>query len=334
MFNDKTILITGGTGSWGTELTSYFLKKERVKQIRIYSRGEYQQVDMQRNFNSHPKLKFIIGDVRDRHTLEYALDKVDFVFHLAALKHVPKCEDNGWQTVSVNILGTQNVIDCGIAKRVKKIIFISTDKAVEPFNLYGITKACSEKLIVYANKYYDCPTKFICIRSGNVIGTRGSIVPLFINQIRNRNEITLTDENMTRFLLGTKDAIQLLIKATKQALGGEIFVLKMPAASNKILSKVIIRIFGNNKTTIRKIGVRPGEKMDEVLISKNEIANTRQLNDDLFVILPQLDDKGLTKKYSRFKRPDFTEFTSRTTVQLNEKQVEKLLIAEGFSNLP
>lgn len=326
MFKNKTILITGGTGSWGHELTSYFLKKYKVKEIRIYSRGEYKQVDMQRKFNHDPKLKFIIGDVRDKKTLNFAMKGVDYVFHLAALKHIPICEDNGWQAILTNIYGTQNVIECSLEQGVKKVIYASTDKAVEPFNLYGATKACAEKLMINANKFSKGRTKFVCIRAGNVIGTRGSVIPLFRQQIEKNNEITLTDENMTRFLMTTREAIRLIVRASQHSIGGETFVIRMPAVTNKTLVKVMIKMFGNSKTKVRRIGKRAGEKMDEVLISKNEIGNTKEINKELFVILPEFG--GLKERYKSFKTVKLAEFTSRNTLLLNEKQLERLFKTE------
>lgn len=330
MFKKKTVLITGGTGSWGHELTGYLLKKEKVKSIKIFSRGEYKQVTMGQKFNHDPRLKFIIGDVRDYTLLNHAAKEVDIIFHLAAQKHVPVCEDNGWHTVLVNVIGTQNVIETAVENRVEKVIYVSTDKAVEPFNLYGITKACGERLIVNANKYFNSETCFICIRAGNVIGTRGSVIPLFKNQIKSGNEITLTDERMTRFFTSTKEAIGLIVRAANDGMGGEIFVFKMPGASNKVLCKVLIGLFGNQKTKIKKIGIRPGEKIDEVLISRNEVPYTRIINRELMVILPQLKRDGLANKYIKYKPADFEEFNSRNTRQLTEVEIKKLLIQEGY----
>lgn len=322
--------MTGGTGSWGHELVSQLLAKYQPQEIRIYSRGEHKQVDMKRGFNSHPKLKFIIGDVRDKNVLSLAMRDADYVFHLAALKHIPICEDNGWEAVLTNIYGTQNVIECSLERGVKKVIDISTDKAVEPFNLYGVTKACGEKLMINANKLSDCKTKFLCIRGGNVIGTRGSVIPLFRDQIAKNNEITVTDENMTRFLMNTKEAIGLIFKAVEKSIGGEIFVMRMPAVTLKTLTKVMAKMFGNPKTKVRKIDVRPGEKMDEVLISKHEIGRTKEISGEYFVILPQFKVKGLKERYRKFKLVKLKEYTSRTTVLLNEDQLEKLLRKEKW----
>lgn len=327
-FRNKTILITGGTGSWGQELTRALLSKYNTKEIRIYSRGEYKQVDMQRKFGTNQKLKFFIGDIRDKDRLNSAMKNVDLVFHLAALKHIPVCEENGWETVLTNIYGTQNIINCSLNQGVDTVIGISTDKAVEPFNLYGVTKACGEKLMIGANNFQEHKTKFIIIRAGNVIGTSGSVIPLFKEQIKQHNEITLTDESMTRFLMNTDEAIHLILKASQIGRGGEIFVLRMPATNNRTLIKVLIKIFGNSKTRVKIIGRRPGEKMDEILVSKNEVANTYELNRELFVILPQINLPYLEKKYSNYKRVDFAEFTSANIKPLDEKKLERLLLKE------
>lgn len=329
-FKNKTILITGGTGSWGNELTSFFLKKQEVRQIRIFSRDEYKQVKMKNQLQNHQKLKFIVGDVKNIKVLSTACTDVDYVFHLAALKHVPVCEDNVWETISTNIIGTQNVIETSIANNINKVIYISTDKAVEPFNLYGMTKACGEKLITSANKYYNTSTKFICIRSGNVLGTRGSVVPLFKEQISENNEITLTEKQMTRYLINSKDAISLIIEATKIGKGGEIFVMRMPAADNLTLIKTLIKIFGNKKTKIKIIGFRSGEKRDEVLISKHEVPHSRIVSEKFYVILPQQDHNNYHKIYFKFKKLQIPEYTSKNTTRLNGQQIEKLLIQEGL----
>lgn len=330
MFKNKTILVTGGTGSWGHELVSQLLEKYDVKEIRIYSRGEHKQVDMKREFKNNPKLKFIIGDVRDKNVLSFAMRGVDYVFHLAALKHVPICEDNGWEAVLTNIYGTQNLIECSIERGVKKVVDASTDKAVEPFNLYGVTKACGEKLMINANKLSDCQTKFIAIRGGNVIGTAGSVIPLFREQLAKNNEITVTNENMTRFLMSTREAINLVFKAVEESIGGEIFVMRMPAIKLKTLIRVMVKMFGNKKTKVKKIGVRPGEKINEVLISKNEIERAKEFSRDYFVILPEFGIKGLEEKYKKFKKVKLPEFNSRNTVILDEEKLEKLLRKEKW----
>src|SRR3990167_4185949 len=218
----KVILITGGTGSWGKELVSQLLHmKPGPREIRIYSRGEHKQVEMKREVRS-AKCKFIIGDVRDKNILNGAMKGVDTVFHLAAIKHGDVVEDNPWEAVLTNIYGTQNIIEAAIINKVNLVVDVSTDKAVDPYNLYGVTKACGEKLIINANKLIS-NTKFICIRGGNVIGTTGSVIPLFKDQILRHNKITITDPDMTRFLMNTKEAIGLIFKEIQNNLGGETF---------------------------------------------------------------------------------------------------------------
>jgi len=263
MLRKRKILITGGTGSWGHELTRQLLKDFEPKEIRIYSRGELKQVEMRRSFNDK-RLNFIIGDVRDFIHLDEAMLGVDFVFHLAALKHVPVCESNPWEAVLTNIDGTQNVIRACIKNKVKKMVNVSTDKAVDPLNLYGVTKACAEKLTIAANNLTK-DTSFICVRGGNVLGSNGSVVPLFRKQIEILNKITLTDERMTRFTFCLRDAIKLVLEALFESVGGEVFVMKMPALFISDLAKVMIENLGNENTKIEKIGIRPGEKIEEVL---------------------------------------------------------------------
>jgi FlaA1/EpsC-like NDP-sugar epimerase len=234
MFENAIILITGGTGSWGNELVKNLLNFP-VKEIRIFSRNEFNQVLMQRKF-SDIRLKFIIGDVRDFDALNNACKNVDLVYHLAALKHVPICEDFPNEAIKTNINGTQNIINAAINNNVKKVIDVSTDKAVEPNNLYGMTKSVGEKLILSSNKLSS--TTFVCVRGGNVMGSNGSVIPLFKEQIAN-GLVTITDNRMTRYFLTLKEAIDLLIQATIDSFGGEIFVMKMPSCYIKDLSEVI-----------------------------------------------------------------------------------------------
>jgi len=333
MLNNKIMFITGGTGSWGHELVKQIQEKfPNFKEIRIYSRGEHKQVEMRQEFKNE-KIKFIIGDVRDKNILDLAMKNVDIIFHLAALKHVPVCEDNSWEAVLTNIYGTQNVIECAIKNNVKYVVDVSTDKAVDSFNLYGVTKACGEKLIINSNFNYArtiSNTKFICIRGGNVMGTNGSVIPLFKKQILEKNEITLTNPDMTRFLMSTSEAINLIFKAIENAEGGELFVMRMSAAKLPIIANTMIKLFGNSETKIKYIGSRPGEKLHEVLVSKNEIPNTRIFSDKHFVILPQTQSEKLKIKYDSFKKLDFTEFSSLNTHQFSEKELEGILQKESW----
>ena len=286
MFKDKTILITGGTGSWGRELAKQLLTKS-PKEIIIFSRGEIAQVDMERTFNDN-RLTFVIGDIRDAHAVDSVMARgIDYVYQLAALKHVPICENHPHEAVLTNIKGIGNVIESAINHRVEKFIDVSTDKAVDPINTYGLTKAVGEKLTIQAN----CRTKdteFICIRGGNVLGTNGSLVPYIIKQIKETNTVTITDDKMTRFFLTLPQAIELLFKATEYGIGGETYVMNMPSFYIKDLVHLLVDYYGNKGTKIVKIGAREGEKLHEVLISDHERPRARYVSDDYWVIYPQI----------------------------------------------
>ena len=328
MFKNKVILIPGGTGSWGTELTKQLLKKN-PKEIRIYSRGEQSQVEMRHAFNDNPKLKFIIGDVRDNDRVMMAMRRVDYVFHLAALKHVPIGEIDVEEFVKTNILGTRNIIGAAIKNEVKKVILASTDKSCDPYNLYGNTKAVAEKLIISGNKIDK--TVFACIRSGNVIGSSGSVIPLFHQQLKKANKITITDKDMTRYIITLNQAIKSLIKVAEISHGGEVFVLKMPSIKILDLAEVMIEELGNKNSKMITIGIRPGEKLDEVLVSKCESNSIIELN-DFFIILPTIKIKSIEKAYKKIKRKNINEYTSRNSNQLSKKKIKDLLVQEGWLN--
>ncbi|MCX6730651.1 MAG: polysaccharide biosynthesis protein [Candidatus Roizmanbacteria bacterium] len=329
IFEQSTILITGGSGSWGNELTTQLLNSFNPKEIRIYSRGEHKQVEMKRKFQN-TKLKFIIGDIRDKDSLRIATKNVDYVFHLSALKHVPVCEENPWEAVKTNIIGTQNIIEVSIEQGVKKVIDVSTDKAVDPLNLYGVTKACGEKLIIAAN-LASSKTRFICIRGGNVLGTNGSVIPLFREQILKTNQVTITDERMTRFLMRVSEAIKLVLTAGINGVGGEIFVMKMPACKIVDLAAVMIKELGNNITKIINIGIRPGEKIHEILVSKYESVNTLDFG-KYYIILPHLKIKKTYSFYKnkKYKKINFIEYSSNITTQLTKPEICKLLQEEHW----
>lgn len=302
----KKILITGGTGSWGNELVRQLLELKRGPQeIVIYSRGEHKQVEMKAYYNN-PKLRFIIGDIRDRNILNFAMRGINTVFHLAALKHVPVCEDNPWEAILTNVYGTQNVIESAIENKVGLVVDVSTDKSVDPFNLYGVTKSAGEKLIINANKL-PSKTHFICVRGGNVIATNGSVIPLFKSQLQTKNVITITDPDMTRFLMSTREAIGLIFEAIKHYSPGDIFVLRMPAAKVSTIAKSMIMLFGNSQSKMRTIGKRQGEKMHELLVSKNEIPFTDSSNPKFFIIHPPY------KKVRIRKVVHLPEFSSQNT---------------------
>lgn len=330
MFKDSVVLVTGGTGSWGNELISQLLEDHFPKEIRVYSRGEHKQVEMRANFKNDKRLKFIIGDIRDKNILNLAMKNADYVFHLAALKHVPVCEENTWEAVLTNIYGTQNVIEAAIDNNIKKVIDISTDKAVDPFNHYGVTKACSEKMIINASFNYITDTKFVCIRGGNVLGTNGSVIPLFKSQILSDNYVTLTDPEMTRYLMSTKDAIGLVFQAVKLSIGGEIFVMRMPATSVENIANGLIKMFGNKDTKIDIIGTRPGEKMDEVLVSKNEAPFTKIIDDKYYVVLPQNINHELDELYAKNENIQTEEFNSRNADQITSSELISILEGESW----
>lgn len=308
MFNDSRILITGGTGSWGQTLTRMLLEYYKPKEIIIFSRGELQQVLMQRKFKNNV-VKFVVGDIRDYNAVEFATRGVDYIFHLAALKHVPICEDHPQEAIKTNITGTTNVINAAIKNNVKKVIDVSTDKAVEPVNLYGMTKSVGEKLIIQANELTDC-TKFVCIRGGNVIGSNGSVIPFFIEQIKAGGPLTITDNRMTRFFLTLEEAIKLLFKASETSIGGETFVMNMPACYIKDIADVLMEKYGRIEVT--ETGIRPGEKMDEMLVSKHESSMCYYYDENYFVILPTNANKQLLKKYKHLKSFNELEFSSKT----------------------
>ena len=331
IFDGERILITGGTGSWGTELVKLLLSVSKPKEIRIYSRGEHKQVDMKRRFHKYSCMRYITGDVRDKNRLLMSTKNIDYIFHLAALKHVPICEENPWEAVLTNIIGTQNVIESAITNGVKKVVDVSTDKAVDPLNLYGVTKACGEKLMTSAN-LMDTKTRFVCVRGGNVLGTNGSVIPLFIQQIKKTNAITITDLSMTRFLMRVRDAVKLVLTAAERSIGGEVFVMKMPSCKIADLADVMIKRLGNSKTQVKIIGMRPGEKLLEVLVSRYEKANTIEL-DEYFVVLPSIHLPHL--KNSDHKKTNTTpfsenEYNAMNTQVLTQPEIEHLLENDGW----
>ncbi|ARC73797.1 UDP-N-acetylglucosamine 4,6-dehydratase (inverting) [Bacillus licheniformis] len=295
MFENKTIFITGGTGSWGQELILQLLASS-PKKIIVFSRNEERQVQMRRQIED-PRLTFFIGDIRDRKALNTGLKGVDYVFHLAALKHVPVCEEQPLEALKTNVTGTENVIEAAIENGVKKVINVSTDKAADPANFYGMTKAIGEKLIVYANHLYS-DTGFICVRGGNVLGSSGSVLQLFKDQIREKNQVAITDKRMTRFFLTKEKTIQLLLKAAESGQGGEIFIMNSPACKILDMAEVLIEAYGNEITSIAETGARPGEKLHELLISPHERQHAVSFTDDLAVVLPAIKMPELHKKYA------------------------------------
>tara|TARA_B100000959_G_scaffold278224_2_gene336175 strand:+ start:697 stop:1710 length:1014 start_codon:yes stop_codon:yes gene_type:complete len=329
IFKNKTILITGGTGSFGLAVTRKLLF-EGLKEIRIFSRDEKKQEVLRKKLDNK-KLKFIVGDVRDQESLNRALENVNFVFHAAALKQVPSCEFYPMEAIKTNIIGTQNLINACKIHNVKKAVFLSTDKSVYPINAMGMSKALMEKVIL-SNCIYNKSNNIFCItRYGNVIGSRGSVVPLFISQIKKNIPLTLTDPNMTRFLMSLDDSVNLVLDALSIGKSGEIFVQKSPSAKIENISKAIIEIFKKNNYKTNLIGTRHGEKKYETLISKEEILRTKK-HKNFYVIKPDIRDLNYKKFFTKGQKKIETvhEYNSNNTNNLNVKDIIKLLKKSKF----
>lgn len=279
--NNKTVLITGGTGSWGHGLIKELIKED-VSKIIVYARNEYHMVELSREFRN-PKLEIMIGDIRDKRALLSASKNVDILYHLSALKHVPVCEKMPYEAIETNIIGTKNVIDSAIENQIDKVIYVSTDKAVKPDCTYGSTKLLGEKLFLSANDIQN-HTKFIVFRGGNLIGSAGSVIPLFERQIAEKGKVTLTDERMCRFFISIQDASKLLIQISKRAVGGEIFIPYMHAIRIKDIAKYLLTKHKLDEKCISVTGIRPGEKLNEELITDNERENLYRFTNDLYLI--------------------------------------------------
>lgn len=281
MFNNKNILVTGGTGSFGSEFVPHLLNNFKCNKVIVFSRDELKQHDMRMKLSKHKNLRFFIGDIRDLDRLKFAFRDVDFIVHAAALKQVPIAEYNPLEFIKTNITGSSNVISAAIENNVKKVIALSTDKAVNPINLYGATKLCSEKIFLDANSLSGrSPTKFSVVRYGNVLNSRGSIIPIILKKrLENKKEVPLTDERMTRFFINLSDAVKFVVASFKIMDKGEIFVPKMPSLFIKDLIKTIYP-----SCKIKNIGIRPGEKIDEILISETESHDCYDLKDGYALI--------------------------------------------------
>lgn len=287
MLNDKVVLITGGTGSFGKKFTEIVLKRYKPRKLIIFSRDELKQYEMQQQFNEskYPSIRYFIGDVRDRERLYRAFDGVDIVVHAAALKHVPVAEYNPLEAIKTNIMGAANVIDASIDLKVKKVIALSTDKAANPINLYGATKLCSDKLFVAGNSYATRDsTSFSVVRYGNVVGSRGSVIPFFL-KMRETGRLPITDENMTRFWITLDQGVDFVLKSIERMKGGEIFVPKIPSMSIMELARAI----GGKDCVLEKVGIRPGEKIHEVMITEDDARHTLEY-EDYYVLLPTFHD--------------------------------------------
>ncbi len=279
-WTEQVVMVTGGTGSFGKQFIDVLLREYLPAKVIVFSRDELKQHEMRVSGFDHPELRYFIGDVRDVARLRRAMDGVDIVIHAAALKQVPACEYNPMEAIKTNILGSSNVVDAALDMRVKKVLALSTDKAVTPVNLYGTTKLAAEKLIIQSNAYAaGKPTRFSCVRYGNVVGSRGSVIPIFLQQ-RQSGKLTITDERMTRFWLTLEQGVRFVIRCTEQMLGGEVFVPKIPSMKIVDLASAIAP-----DAELNVIGIRPGEKLHEVLIHEDEARATVEL-DDMFVVQP------------------------------------------------
>lgn len=326
MFSGKSMLITGGTGSFGNAVLKRFLHTD-IKEIRVFSRDEKKQEDMRIRLNN-PKVKFIIGDVRNYDSISVAMHGVDYVFHAAALKQVPSCEFYPMEAVRTNILGAENVLNAALAYRIKKVIVLSTDKAVYPINAMGLSKAMMEKLMVAKAMLLGegCETVLCGTRYGNVMASRGSVIPLFVKQIRKRHPITITDPNMTRFLMSLNDAVNLVLYAFQHGEHGDRFVQKSPASTIHDLASALIEIFEGD-SEINIIGTRHGEKLHETLLTREEYANAEDLG-DYYRIVPDDRDMNYNKYFTegeeQLSRTE--DYNSYNTQRLNVAEIKEKLL--------
>ena len=330
MFKNKKILITGGTGSLGNALTQRLLE-QGADTIRIFSRNESKQLEMESKFNDD-RLRFLIGDVRDYERLERAVEDIDIVFHAAALKHVPVIEYNPFEAIKTNILGSQNVINACLHENIDRAICVGTDKAVSPLNTYGATKLLMEKLFVTAKNYLKKErhqTKFIALRYGNVLGSSGSVIPKFIDQIKNKEKLTITDSSMTRFSISMNEVLDFILKATEIGKGSEIFVPKLKAYSILDVKDALFELLG--KTEEQIVGIRPGEKLDEVLINKDEMKYTWEYQNMYMVINPSVQQHmpSLLDEFSEKKKIENMDVYSSDLVEKIPKDNLKKIFTDS-----
>ena len=330
MFKNKKILITGGTGSLGNALTQRLLE-QGADTIRIFSRNESKQLEMESKFNDD-RLRFLIGDVRDYERLERAVEDIDIVFHAAALKHVPVIEYNPFEAIKTNILGSQNVINACLHENVDRAICVGTDKAVSPLNTYGATKLLMEKLFVTAKNYLKKErhqTKFIALRYGNVLGSSGSVIPKFIDQIKNKEKLTITDSSMTRFSISMDEALDFILKATEIGKGSEIFVPKLKAYSILDVKDALFELLGETEEQI--VGIRPGEKLDEILINKDEMKYTWEYQNMYMVINPSVQQHmpSLLDEFSEKKKIETMDVYSSDLVEKIPKDNLKKIFTDS-----
>lgn len=330
MAGSKILLITGGTGSFGNAVLRRFLETDSFSEIRIFSRDEKKQDDM-RQFYRNSKIKYYVGDVRSRRSIGYAIQDVDCVFHAAALKQVPSCEFFPMEAVHTNVMGLENVIDAALESGVQKMICLSTDKAVYPINAMGMTKALSEKVMVAKSRQLNGGGTLLCgTRYGNVMASRGSVIPLFVNQIRQGSPLTITDPNMTRFMMTLEDAVELVLFAFENGRPGDIFVQKAPAATIADLAQALLELYGA-KNEIRIIGTRHGEKLYESLVSREEMAKAEDLGG--YYRIPA-DTRDLNYGKYFFEGDEsisrMEEYTSHNTERLNVEKMKELLLKLRF----
>jgi UDP-N-acetylglucosamine 4,6-dehydratase len=330
MFNNRTLLITGGTGSFGNAVLRRFLNSD-LREIRIFSRDEKKQDDMRKRYNN-PKLKFYIGDVRDSRSVASAMRGVDYCFHAAALKQVPSCEFHPMEAVRTNVLGTENVLEAAIAAQVKRVVCLSTDKAVYPINAMGISKAMMEKVMVAVSRNLEGTATVICgTRYGNVMASRGSVIPLFVQQVASGQPISITDPAMTRFMMTLEDAVELVLYAFQNGANGDIFVQKAPAATVKLLAQAILELMRRPDHPVHEIGTRHGEKLYEALLSREEMATAEDLG-DYYRIPPD----GRDLNYAKFVEQGETrishseDYNSHNTRRLDVHGMKELLLKLDF----
>lgn len=333
MFSGKNLLITGGTGSFGNAVLKRFLDTD-IAEIRIFSRDEKKQDDMRKRYN-RAKLKFYIGDVRDPRSVQQAMRGVDYVFHAAALKQVPSCEFHPMQAVQTNVLGTENVLEAAIAAGVKRVVCLSTDKAVYPINAMGISKAMMEKVMVAASRNLEGTGTVICgTRYGNVMASRGSVIPLFVNQVRTGQPITITDPAMTRFMMTLADAVDLVLYAFEHGNNGDIFVQKAPAATVQVLAQALLELMGQPDHPVQVMGTRHGEKLYEALLGREEMACAQDMG-DYFRVPPDGRDLNYTKFVEQGQQrltqtAHGEDYNSHNTTRLDVAGMKALLLKLDF----
>jgi UDP-N-acetylglucosamine 4,6-dehydratase/5-epimerase len=333
MLQGKKVLITGGTGSIGSEIVRQVLAQNPAV-VRIFSRDESKQFALQHELADFTNVRYLVGDIRDKNRLNYATKDIDVIFHAAALKHVPSCEYNPFEAVKTNVIGVQNIIEAAIENNVERVVSISTDKVVNPMNTMGATKLLSERLILAAEYYKgSAQTIFSCVRFGNVMGSRGSVIPLFKQQIEAGKPVTLTDREMTRFMMSIPQAARLVLRAAELAKGGEVFVLKMPVLKIEDLAQMLIDDYKekrDSQTTseIVEVGVRPGEKVYEELMTLEESERAYE-NDIMYAIYSHLDDDWQAPV--GFRKADRKAYSSHNSPLITKKEIFELLHAEGLT---